>query len=108
MARMRGHKRGCRCVGCSPKTRAKGMRAMKRAAKNPRRKRRSAAPTWQLSNPATRKGSKYATLYCVEVDYVSPHGGSLKYTVVADGRRMGTYRDWRDALDVLGQVLEGV
>ena len=26
---MRGHKRGCRCVGCSPATRAKGMRALR-------------------------------------------------------------------------------
>ena len=26
---MRGHMRGCRCVGCSPATRAKGMRALR-------------------------------------------------------------------------------
>ena len=32
---MRGHQRGCRCVGCSPATRAKGMRALKRRARNP-------------------------------------------------------------------------
>ena len=32
---MRGHKRGCRCVGCSPATRAKGMRALKARARNP-------------------------------------------------------------------------
>lgn len=38
MAHRPGHKRGCRCVGCSPRTRAKGMRALKRAAKKPRRK----------------------------------------------------------------------
>ncbi len=27
---MRGHKRGCRCVGCSPATRARGMAALRR------------------------------------------------------------------------------
>ena len=32
---MRGHKRGCRCVGCSPATRAKGMWALKRRTRNP-------------------------------------------------------------------------
>jgi hypothetical protein len=29
---MRGHKRGCRCVGCSPVTRARGMAALRRRA----------------------------------------------------------------------------
>ena len=31
----KGHKRGCRCVICSPATRAKGLRAAKKARKNP-------------------------------------------------------------------------
>ncbi len=33
---MRGHKRGCRCVGCSPATRARGMKALLKKV-NPRR-----------------------------------------------------------------------
>ena len=38
--KMKGHKVRCRCVGCSPSTRRKGMRAMKAAPKrrNPRKK----------------------------------------------------------------------
>lgn len=39
MARLKGHKRGCRCVACSPATRKKGMRALRKAKKNPRRRR---------------------------------------------------------------------
>lgn len=34
---MRGHKKGCKCVGCSPATRKRGMAALKRRAKNPKR-----------------------------------------------------------------------
>lgn len=42
MAKRPGHKRGCRCVGCSPATRKRGLKALRKALRNPRRKRQTA------------------------------------------------------------------
>ena len=60
---LKGHRRTCRCVGCSAETRARGMRSLRRALPNRRRKvARRARPDYRLGKAAKRKVKEMASV----------------------------------------------
>lgn len=57
MARMKGHKRGCRCVGCNPAARARGMRKLRALRKAGKLKRPRRGPTQERRRSSRRSRS---------------------------------------------------
>lgn len=83
----RNHKRNCRCVGCSPATRKKGLKALRKAAKSGRRR--------------AKKNPVFGRRRAARVPTATIQAFGNGFSVDVEGSRLGRFDTLADALDAL-------